>query len=636
MNSVVKLLSGMALALALTACGGGGGGGGGATSGPGGEYLTLTPAVNVSTFEGESVSFVINAASSKTFAMPAQIAIISPGGITSAVQISQTAPLAYEALLFTAPELHEGVQTINLTVRICEDDPRVCSKPFPGSPWNVAQKVTVKAKAEGAKRLALTHPVLDFTVHQGESVEFQIGGKLSGFPSRAHVSLVDPAGLIMPNVEIVDNYWNQPAAITVVMKTSTNLLPGVYNTNLELRLCANQPPAACQPFSGSPWLLPLKVTVKSNINLSTLSTLAQLGSWNTYQGNASHTGSVAAAFNPANFSRRWSMSSGLEFGVRTIAIDNGRVFQVHGPSWDHTELRAIREDTGQVEWRAELGKLYNVNPPAAANGRVYMTGSDLEHGYLWIFDQATGNLIARQQDSPGYNYNPGPAVLGNDVYTWDSTISKFNGTSLALNWRLGAPSGNHGTPSVDANYVYTYANNIFAARNVSNGAAAYTIEPQLGWSTTAVAPVLSGKQMAYVVDGKRLHAFDLTTRTLAWSTGANIITQPVYANDVVYTLSGTGDDFYASKVLEARSADKGVLLWSISDLVGTIKDRYFDELLVTDNLIFVGSRYTTLAIDLTSKKVVWTNTLGGNMAVSNRGVLYILNTRGELGAVNLQ
>ncbi|MES2018230.1 MAG: PQQ-binding-like beta-propeller repeat protein [Pseudomonadota bacterium] len=622
----------MALALSLTACGGGGG----STSAPGGGYLTLTPASNVNTFEGESVSFVINASSSKTFAVPAQIAIISPGGITSQVYITHTAPLAYEAMLFTAPELHEGVQTINLTVRICEDDPRICSKPFPGSPWNVAQTVTVKSKAEGAKRLALTYPALDFAVHQGESVEFQIDGTHSKFPARASISLVDPAGLIMPNVEIVDNYWNQPATFTVVMKTSTNLLPGVYSTNLELRLCAYQPPAACQPFSGSPWLVPLKVTVKSNINLSTLSTLAQLGPWNTYQGNAAHTGSVAAAFNPANFSRRWSLPTGVEIGMRTIAIDNGRVFQVHGPSWGHTELRAIREDTGQVEWQVALGKLYNVNPPAAANGRVYMTGSDLEHGYLWIFDQATGNLIASQQNSDSY-YNPGPAVLGNDVYMWtDSTISKFNGTSLALNWSLGAPSGNKAVPSVDANYVYTYTNNTFAALNGSDGAVAYTIVHPLGWNTTTVAPVLSSKQMAYIVDGKQLVAFDLATRTLAWTAGVDITTQPVYANGVLYMLSGTGIGFDATRVLEARSADTGALLWSTSKLVGTIKETHFDSLLVTDNLIFVGSGYSTLAIDLTSRKVVWTNTLGGDMALSNRGVLYILNFRGELGAINLQ
>jgi hypothetical protein len=633
MNSLVKLLSGMALAFSLTACGGGGGGG--ATSAPGGEYLTLTPAANVSTFEGESASFVINATSSKAFAVPAQIAIISPGGITREVQISRTAALVFEAQLFTAPELHEGVQTVNLTVRICEDDPLVCNKPFPGSPWNVVQKVTVKSKAEGAKRLALTYPALDFTVHQGESVKFQIDGKLSGIPSNASVRLVDPAGLIMPDVEILGSAWIQPATITVLTKTSTSLLPGVYNTILELHLCANQTPAACQPISGSPWQLPLKVTVKSNINLSTLSTLTQLGPWNTYQGNAAHTGSVAASFNPANFSRRWSLSSGQEIGVRTIAIDNGRVFQVHGLSWDHNELRAIREDTGEVEWRADLGKLYHVNSPAAANGRVYLTGTDLDHGYFWIFDQATGNLIARKQELTDFDFNPGPAVLGNDVYVWDSAINSFNGTSLVRNWSQWAPSGNKGTPSVDANHVYTYANNTFAALNASNGTPAYTIDHPLGWNTVAVAPVLSGKQMAYVVNGKQLHAFNLTSRTLAWSAGANITTQPVYANDVVYTLSGTGDDFYANRVLEARSADTGVLLWSINNLVGTMKDTHFAELLVTDNLIFVGSGYSTLAIDLTSKKVVWINTLGGTMAVSNRGVLYILNSKG-IGAVNLQ
>jgi len=40
-----------------------------------------------------------------------------------------------------------------------------------------------------------------------------------------------------------------------------------------------------------------------------------------------------------------------------------------------------------------MSRLYNVNPPAAANGKVFVTSTGHEDSFLWVFDQATGQLM---------------------------------------------------------------------------------------------------------------------------------------------------------------------------------------------------------------------------------------------------
>jgi hypothetical protein len=70
-------------------------------------------------------------------------------------------------------------------------------------------------------------------------------------------------------------------------------------------------------------------------------------------------------------------------------------------------------------------------------------------------------------------------------------------------------------------------------------------------------------------------------------------------------------------------------------LRSTIEDSEFGVPLVTNNLAFVSSMKFTYAIDLSTRKVVWTYPLGGMLALSNRGVLYI-QAYNQLVAINLQ
>jgi outer membrane protein assembly factor BamB len=85
------------------------------------------------------------------------------------------------------------------------------------------------------------------------------------------------------------------------------------------------------------------------------------------------------------------------------------------------------------------------------------------------------------------------------------------------------------------------------------------------------------------------------------------------------------------RTLEAHAPANGNLLWTVD-----LGNSDFSNVIVTRNLAFVSSSTATQAVDLNTRKVVWTYPQGGNLAISQRGVLYILTSAGKLAAVNLR
>lgn len=653
MKSFAQFLGIILCATVLGACGGGSSSGGTSGSGgtsstgggttppvtPGGEWLSLTPsAVSVITYEGEDLQFTVTGKASKKFAQNFNIGIIEPTGvITNQISINPISMMEYAVGLNTVAALTPGVHTTRLEVRLCEDNPAVCAKPFPGSPWYVPLNVTVKSKAEGAKRLTLTPAAQDLTAYEGEPAPFTINARMDTV-GNFNVAVLDAAGIVSTVKEgYASNFGHTEYNAT--LQTSAQLIAGTYTTNLEVRVCKDDPKICKRPLAGSPWFAPLKVTAKSNTNLTALQTLPQVNGWSTYQGNAAHTGYVPATFDPGKFLRRWRLAYDNKdvTGRESLAVDNGVIFIVKNGGYNNSSgLLAISEDTGQALWRVNLGKLYQVNSPAAANGKVYVTSTGYGDTYLWVFDQKTGDLLGKtSMNSQAYQYLA-PTIAGNDVYTqsgYYGGLSKFNALTNQLQWQMtNLPRCDSWTPAVDANYAYAYLQGSLYAVSVADGGIAFQVtDPGYpGYCDEGNTIVLSGTQMAYVVDDRRFIGFDLATRTRAWSQGGSVVGQPAYANNAVYILNASGS------VLEARSADKGALLWTSNALLSLDNETWFDRVIVTDNLAFVSSDLNTLAIDLKTHRVVWAHPLGGAMAISNRGVLYIMSKSGKLHAVNLQ
>lgn len=632
------LAAGM-LALVLSACGGGSGdsGGAGAVNNSPGNWLTFDPgAPSATQFEGESTSVILTARASRTFSVPFNVAIIDPAGVISPqVDISAQSPLEYRAALQTSRTLRAGDHSTMLEVRLCEDTPMTCAKPLPGSPWRVPLKVQVKPVAQAQARVTLVTPSVSVTTYPGESTEFTVETRLSTdlMTRNVRIAMFDPSSI----TNAASSQWTQQANGNYLFKlstaTSNALAAGAYTSNLELRVCEDDARVCRQPVAGSPWIVPLSLKILSPNNLTALAPVEGVGAWSTYQGNAAHTGFVAANFDPARFSRRFKVEALGNYAgnYKSAAIDNGRAFFVRRTAGNRAELVAVSEDTGELVWKVDMGTLNQVNPPAAANGRVYLTSTGHGDSFLWVYDQASGQQLRKETLSSQWPSYSAPTLFGTDVYTingYYGGISRYGDAEGAFKWHGLGVAYEGWSPSTDGRFVYAYStpDNILNVLDAADGSLAYSIGERYPYSTYFISRpvVLTDTQQALVGDGN-LAAFDLKTRTRSWLVDGASIGTPAYGNGNVYAIGTNGKSF------AARSPETGALLWEV-----TLDDGYYTDIIVTRNLAFVGSDTATQAIDLATRKVVWTYPLGGSMAMSARGVLYILTSTGALAAINLR
>ncbi|GGY40381.1 outer membrane protein assembly factor BamB family protein [Pseudoduganella albidiflava] len=479
--------------------------------------------------------------------------------------------------------------------------------------------------------LTLTPSSVDVTTFVGEAATVSITAKSSKtFAKPVNIGIIDATGVFSTDVKITTL---SDLEYRADLQTSTVLPVGVRTATLELRLCEDDPKVCKSPLSGSPWLIPVKVDVQPDTNPTPLSYLPNVANWGTYQGNASHTGYVPATFDASKFTRRWVLPVSNTSGENVpVTHDNGRTFAVFSGRFAASSiLVAVSEDTGKELWRMDFGAVHRVNPPAAAHGKVYLATSGHGDTFFWVFDQETGKLLSKTSMDSQWERYLAPTVYGDAVYTnsgYYGGMTKFSTTTFEKAWFAGLPQYDGWTPAVDASHAYTYVNGTLYALATADGSTAFTIaDPDNQWSGyDGTTLALSGSGMAYAVNGGRLLGFDLAGRKIAWKANGTAVGMPAFAKDVVYVLNARGT------VVEAHAAATGALQWT-SESLGTGP---YTQLVVTDNLVFVGSAERTVAIDLATQRKVWEYPFGGDLSISNRGVLYIAGQKGKVVAINLR
>lgn len=656
MGSVRSTMAGMLAAALVAGCGGGGGGSGSTNAGtgagapgsagtapasngapaatPGGSWLTLTPGtMSLNAFPGEAVPFQVNARSSRVFDKPFNVAVVDSKGIISTdMSLTKITDLEYTVNLRTAA-LKAGVNTTYLQVRLCEDDPLVCNTPLPGSPWYLPVSVNVASDAEAKERLKLAPAAFDLAAYEGESLSFTLDATAPAvFGRPVWVGVFDSAGMLANKGAVMP--LNQIGKTSIPLSTSPTLAVGEHAGTLQVRLCYDIPVDCRSPVGGSPWSVPLKVGVKSNTNLTQLSAIPSLSPWSTYRANATQNAYVPASFPPAAFSGRWIKQN--RTGVTTSApvVDNGRVFALYsGTGMGKLQLVAISEATGEELWNHDISVLTDPNSLATGNGRVFVRSSGPEGVFLWTLDQATGQLISKTAlNTPGQNQQLAPVVVGDMVYLGHNAgMEKFNAAVGVFEWsNLSMPvMATLWTPTVSAGRAYALLGDTILVLDTADGSIVSRLqEPALNDNTYAIKPLVVAGNLGIAASGLHLAAYDLQSLTRKWTTGSGSIDAPVVANDTVYTL---GDN-----ILQARAATTGLLQWQSGPIFEYANEMGNGRLVVTSNLAFVSGGRSTKAIDLATHQVVWSYPLGGQLAISDRGVLYILAQNGKMAAINLR
>lgn len=291
---------------------------------------------------------------------------------------------------------------------------------------------------------------------------------------------------------------------------------------------------------------------------------------------------------------------------------------------------------GGIQWSTPFTNMNSVTPPAYQAGRVYIqTLDNNEQGLVTSFF-ADGSFGWRQPFQSQWASWPAPTVDSGSLYIAGGVYSGMYG--------FGALDGSHEwfcdnlpfydgwTPSLDANYAYTYVgdnlNSSYGAGlyavNRATGVADYQIwDPGNDWSgyTEPGALCISGN-LAFITNGGRLVAFDIKRRLFAWQVTRSCTGQPCAVGNLVCCPDGAG--------ITAFDASTGNVLWTWSPPSGSLQAPF----LLTNTLLVASTSTGTFAVDLATRQVVWSTPLSGTLSIAD-GNLYIGGSTGTLTAISL-
>lgn len=466
------------------------------------------------------------------------------------------------------------------------------------------------------------------------------------FTSPLYATIRDSAQVFQSAVDVTSN---GDGSYTLALNTLSDA-PVEHHTNtVTIDLCSDAGCTNAQAVSSIS--IPFDIDVLNTgvwpgDNLLPLTAWAGVPDWSTYQGNAAHTGYVPVELNPDQFSTRWtapsvSIGTGFTSNVANIATAGDRFFN---SGLNHVYARS--EHDGSALWNYDFsGMLFpSSNPAAVANGVVYVAAGQQSSTELFAFDAADGSIVFRSPMSSQWEQYLAPTVGPEGVYTNAGTyggLYAFN--SLGQQLYVGQMAQTSGwTPAVDESGVYTYTGGDLKVLHPVTGAELESIHDptfqnyiyEIGGSTVLGAPnsVFVANYANSVLNsgtiGNTLLHFNLETNTIDWQVPGVFPSTPAYHDGVLYVANEN------PLRLEARAEDDGELLWWWTP-PHSADGGFGSEVLLTNNLVFVGTDRTTYAIDLVSHKQVWSFPKSGRLALSRNGVLYIQAST-DLATINVK
>ena len=183
--------------------------------------------------------------------------------------------------------------------------------------------------------------------------------------------------------------------------------------------------------------------------------------WGTYQGNAAHNGYVPVTLNPTNFSLLWQKSLSTS-GLNSVVEGNGTVFVSEPTYFGTSGLQALNAATGNLSWSTAISNVYSVNPPAYANGTVYIQtgkGTSSPPPYLTAYNGTTGALLFQSTFAAQWENYLAPRPTKATSMSMEATTEGCTPSMAASgsqNWFGSVPQYDGWTPAVDGKYAYTY------------------------------------------------------------------------------------------------------------------------------------------------------------------------------------
>lgn len=354
--------------------------------------------------------------------------------------------------------------------------------------------------------------------------------------------------------------------------------------------------------------------------------------WGTYQGDAAHSGHVAGSYNPNNFRTKYSASIRTSAALSDLAIGGGKVFVAQS-----NYIHAVDASSGVVAWSKSFGSVFSTNPPAYANGVVYLqTCNHSSDTWLHAFNSNTGGYVFKAPFSAQWEDYQSPTIYDGNVYInggYYGGMYSFNAQG-SRNWFGSVPQYDSWTPAVDQNNAYAFT----GSGSTSPVTGKLTILNRLTGQTRAVVTdagyqwngydmdasvTLGSMNSAFAINGGRLLKFNTASPSIAWIKTGGYTGQPAVADGTVYLVRNGGITALAEDTGDQRWA------WFVS-----VQSLLSQPIVVTDNMLFACTKDTTYGISLLTHETVWTYPASGRLAISD-DTLYIAGNSGVLHSIAL-
>lgn len=324
---------------------------------------------------------------------------------------------------------------------------------------------------------------------------------------------------------------------------------------------------------------------------------------------------------------KWKFHTGGEV-VSSPAIVNGVVYVGSNDG----NLYAINDSTGTQEWKF-TARARIPSSPAVADGSVYFGAYD---GNFYAVDAANGKLRWRfgipgerryaathlhgslpageTMPDPFDVYLSSPAVWNGAVYfgSGDGNIYALDAATGSLRWKVKTGDVVHASPAVVDGKLYIGSwDSYFYALDATTGKELWrfktgedpNIHNQVGIQSSAT---VANGVVYFGCRDSNLYALDAATGRQVWvypNNGSWVITSPVVQGDKIYF--ATSD----SALLHILNAGNGALI----DSIQFHWPIFSSPSLAGSTLYLAGQDGKLVAIDLTSRELVWTFQTDGSL-----------------------
>ncbi|TMP39002.1 PQQ-binding-like beta-propeller repeat protein [Pseudoalteromonas rubra] len=347
--------------------------------------------------------------------------------------------------------------------------------------------------------------------------------------------------------------------------------------------------------------------------------------WSTFQQSEKHRGSIKLAVDPQYFSELWSVNFSDSWGSEKafLTASERHIFRTVG-----RQLYTLDAHTGDELWSVSFSTRDSLNPPAYANGKVYVQTGGHENSYLWAFDEIDGSLIFNSEYGNQWSEYYAPTIENEIVYMaggYYGGMYAFNGSTGNQLWFKDLSHYDKFTPAISGDYAIAYTGPELTVVDKLSGVEIFTVtDPDYdwrGWSTDA-APVIGNQNNVIGYQKSRLVNFDLERRNISWALNGDFEGDPAVSDAGIYIIND-------NQIVLLDEVD-GSILWRWPAENATLTGHIIP---VIDH-IFVSTDKSVELININTKQVVWRYGETGTLALSN-GILYISSSN-RVHAIDLE